>query len=190
MRSDRGQRAGADPNTFSRRKSKQSPKEAAPTTTEVSAAEVATEVVKDEPAMTTTKLEERVASLEKLLEANQVAVKTEQEKPGAVEAMVTHEAQLAERAAQQALHRYHVGDMVDVDTEDGLEIGAVVVGKPESGDPTEMRVKFDDGVVDAQHPQHFFDGQRRHHGDDPFPRAHDTSSFLKTASCLHPASNH
>ena len=100
MRSDRGQRAGADPNTFSRRKSKQSPKEAAPTTTEVSAAEVATEVAKDEPAMTTTKLEERVASLEKLLEANQVAVKKEAAPVGAptAEEVAPVDAPVAEEA--------------------------------------------------------------------------------------------
>ena len=59
-----------------------------------------------------------------------------------------------EAVGERELHRYHVGDVVDiawqdphVDTENGLEIGAIVVGKAKSGDPTEMRVKLVDGDV-------------------------------------------
>ena len=43
---------------------------------------------------------------------------------------------------------YRSGDIVDVDTEDGMEMGALVLGLPEGGDPGEMRVKFGDGVID------------------------------------------
>ena len=43
---------------------------------------------------------------------------------------------------------YRSGDIVDIDTEDGFELAALVLGLPEGGDSTEMRVKFADGTVD------------------------------------------
>lgn len=39
------------------------------------------------------------------------------------------------------------GDIVDVETEDGIEV-ASVVGRSKSGDKTELRVRFADGAVD------------------------------------------
>lgn len=42
---------------------------------------------------------------------------------------------------------FDIGDRIDVDTEDGLE-PAFVIGPPESGLSSEMRVRFDDGVTD------------------------------------------
>ena len=43
---------------------------------------------------------------------------------------------------------FQVGDVVDISTEDGWERGAVVLGPSSSGDSSELRVKFADGVVD------------------------------------------
>ena len=39
------------------------------------------------------------------------------------------------------------GNVVDVDTEDGMEYAVTVIGPSESGDIQEMRVRFADGVV-------------------------------------------
>ena len=41
-----------------------------------------------------------------------------------------------------------VGDIVDVDTEEGMQCGVRIIGPSESGDKEEMRVKFADGDVD------------------------------------------
>jgi hypothetical protein len=54
----------------------------------------------------------------------------------------TPAAKLAARAA------WIVGDRVDVDTEDGMELGAVVLGPSRCGDPLQLRVRFRDGVED------------------------------------------
>jgi hypothetical protein len=54
----------------------------------------------------------------------------------------TPAAKLATRAA------WIVGDRVDVDTEDGMELGAVVLGPSRCGDPLQLRVRFRDGVED------------------------------------------
>jgi hypothetical protein len=43
---------------------------------------------------------------------------------------------------------FRPGDIVDVDTDDGMEYGATVLGLSEGGDKSEMRVRFADGVVD------------------------------------------
>ena len=43
---------------------------------------------------------------------------------------------------------FRPGDVVDVDTEDGMEYGATVLGLSEGGDKAEMRVRFADGVID------------------------------------------
>jgi hypothetical protein len=45
-------------------------------------------------------------------------------------------------------HVWEAGAMVDVDTEDGIEYCATILGPSLAGDPLEMRVKFLDGVVD------------------------------------------
>jgi hypothetical protein len=49
------------------------------------------------------------------------------------------------RAAEGA--KFYKGDIIDVDTEDGMERCALILGKPESGNPGEMMVKFADGVI-------------------------------------------
>jgi hypothetical protein len=41
-----------------------------------------------------------------------------------------------------------VGQVVDVETEDGIEKGAVILGLAQAGDAGQMRIKFPDGVVD------------------------------------------
>jgi hypothetical protein len=46
------------------------------------------------------------------------------------------------------LRVWDVGAVVDVDTEDGIEYGAIILGPSVEGDPLEMQVKFLDGVVD------------------------------------------
>ena len=43
---------------------------------------------------------------------------------------------------------WSIGAVIDVDTEDGLEKGATILGPSENGDPLAMRIKFADGVVD------------------------------------------
>jgi hypothetical protein len=43
---------------------------------------------------------------------------------------------------------WRVGDRVDVEGEDGWEMGATVIGPSKAGDPSELRVRFADGVVD------------------------------------------
>ena len=49
--------------------------------------------------------------------------------------------------ARGKIKEWYVGDWVQVDTEDGLEI-AVILGASESGDASELNVKFADGVID------------------------------------------
>ena len=58
-------------------------------------------------------------------------------------------------AVQEALLReaarlieWKVGDTVDIDTADGVEKGAVILGPAVGGDAAQMRVKFPDGSVD------------------------------------------
>jgi hypothetical protein len=41
-----------------------------------------------------------------------------------------------------------VGDVVDVETEDGVEYGATILGPSQNGNPQEQEVRFADGVVD------------------------------------------
>ena len=41
-----------------------------------------------------------------------------------------------------------VGETINVDTEDGLETGAVILGVSEAGTANEMRIQFADGTVD------------------------------------------
>jgi hypothetical protein len=43
---------------------------------------------------------------------------------------------------------FKVGDRVDVEGEDGWELGATILGPSKGGDKSELRVKFADGVVD------------------------------------------
>lgn len=43
---------------------------------------------------------------------------------------------------------WSVGDVIDIDTEDGWERGVTILGPSDSGDATELRVKFQDGTVD------------------------------------------
>ena len=44
--------------------------------------------------------------------------------------------------------KFRPGDVVDIETEDGIELGATVLGPSESLDVSEMRVRFADGVID------------------------------------------
>ena len=43
---------------------------------------------------------------------------------------------------------FRLGDVVDVDTEDGWEVGATVLGRSKSGNPQQIRIRFADGVED------------------------------------------
>jgi hypothetical protein len=52
------------------------------------------------------------------------------------------------RLAAAAAVRWQPGDVVDVDTEDGMEFGAIVVGPSVSGNAGELSIRFADGVVD------------------------------------------
>lgn len=74
--------------------------------------------------------------------ANLLAGKSEPEpEPGAA----LRPAPMLTRAAEGA--KFYKGDIIDVDTEDGMERCALILGKPESGNPGEMMVKFADGVI-------------------------------------------
>lgn len=44
--------------------------------------------------------------------------------------------------------KFYKGDIIDVDTVDGLEKCALILGAASSGDRGEMRIKFADGVID------------------------------------------
>jgi hypothetical protein len=44
--------------------------------------------------------------------------------------------------------QWTIGTVVDIDTENGMEFGATVLGASKSGDSEEMRVRFADGVED------------------------------------------
>jgi len=46
------------------------------------------------------------------------------------------------------LIEWKAGDVIDIDTEDGLEKGVTLLGPAESGDSKQMSVKFADGSVD------------------------------------------
>ena len=48
----------------------------------------------------------------------------------------------------QELRSWIMGDMVDIETEDGWELGAIILGPASSGDPFHKRVRFADGVED------------------------------------------
>lgn len=43
---------------------------------------------------------------------------------------------------------FRSGDIIDIETEDGMEVDVTVLGLSEGGDPSEMRVRFVDGDVD------------------------------------------
>lgn len=47
-----------------------------------------------------------------------------------------------------AFMKYKPGQKVDVESEDGWEYGATVIGPAKSGDSDELRIRFADGVVD------------------------------------------
>ena len=49
---------------------------------------------------------------------------------------------------RQAFMKYKPGEKVDVESEDGWEYGATVLGPAQSGDADELRIRFADGVVD------------------------------------------
>jgi hypothetical protein len=44
--------------------------------------------------------------------------------------------------------QWYAGDVVDVDTEEGMQCDAVILGPSKDGDPDELRVRFADGDVD------------------------------------------
>ena len=44
--------------------------------------------------------------------------------------------------------KWRIGEVIDIDTEDGLEKGATILGPVTRGDPLQMRVKFADGAID------------------------------------------
>lgn len=50
--------------------------------------------------------------------------------------------------AMQAVRAWIPGDRIDIETHDGWERGAFVVGPSASGDPQHLRVRFQDGVED------------------------------------------
>jgi hypothetical protein len=64
------------------------------------------------------------------------------------QAWIAAQARLQELESEAALTKWKVGDTVDVDTEDGTEKGAVIIGPAQGGDETQMRVRFADGTVD------------------------------------------
>ena len=49
---------------------------------------------------------------------------------------------------RNAFKKYKPGDKVDVDSEDGWEYGATVLGPAKGGNDDEMQIRFADGVVD------------------------------------------
>ena len=57
--------------------------------------------------------------------------------------------------------------MIDVESEDGMEYGAVILGPPKSGNSGELEVRFADGVVDDweieefREPVHHLAGGRK-----------------------------
>jgi len=67
----------------------------------------------------------------------------------AVAAKKTEAAQ-TEALMQEAarLITWDIGQVIDVDTEDGLEKGATIIAPPTNGDETQMRVRFKDGSED------------------------------------------
>eukprot|EP01046_Picozoa_sp_COSAG06_P035695 COSAG06_NODE_3860_length_4823_cov_4.086367_5_plen_270_part_00 len=52
------------------------------------------------------------------------------------------------QCSEFASPQWQTGTLVDIDTEDGVERGAQVLGPPKSGNAAELRVKFADGTVD------------------------------------------
>ena len=50
--------------------------------------------------------------------------------------------------ATSAEIKWMAGDVIDVDTEDGIEFGAIILGRADSGGKDQMRIKFYDGLVD------------------------------------------
>ena len=62
------------------------------------------------------------------------------------QAWVAAQARLQQLESDAArLIKWTVGDTVDVDTEDGPEKGAVIIGPADSGAQTQMRIRFADG---------------------------------------------
>eukprot|EP01047_Picozoa_sp_COSAG01_P079253 COSAG01_NODE_14957_length_1391_cov_1.801858_3_plen_117_part_00 len=43
---------------------------------------------------------------------------------------------------------WNIGDVIDVETEDGWELGAQIIGPSESGEEGTFRIRFVDGVID------------------------------------------
>eukprot|EP01043_Picozoa_sp_COSAG02_P036609 COSAG02_NODE_2693_length_8220_cov_3.340106_2_plen_237_part_00 len=75
--------------------------------------------------------------------------------PGQTETQHTSEstvsrADLQDALLQEAARRitWSVGQVINVDTEDGLEEGATILGPSSDGDATEMQVRFADGSVE------------------------------------------
>jgi hypothetical protein len=57
---------------------------------------------------------------------------------------------LQDALLQEAARRitWSVGQVINIDTEDGLEEGATILGPSSEGDATEMQVRFADGSID------------------------------------------
>ncbi len=65
------------------------------------------------------------------------------------QAWVAAQARLQQLEADAArLAKWKAGDTVDVDTDDGVEKGAVIIGPARGGSETQMRIRFADGTVD------------------------------------------
>eukprot|EP01046_Picozoa_sp_COSAG06_P123520 COSAG06_NODE_71435_length_184_cov_21.588235_1_plen_55_part_01 len=43
---------------------------------------------------------------------------------------------------------WDIGQVIDIDTEDGMEKGATILGPSSEGDATQMQVRFADGSSD------------------------------------------
>ena len=56
---------------------------------------------------------------------------------------------LASMSAAASPKEWSVGAVVDVDTDDGMDSGAIVLGPSQGGDPAQMQIRFADGTSTA-----------------------------------------
>jgi hypothetical protein len=83
-----------------------------------------------------------------------------------------HEALLREAARKI---EWQVGDEINIDTEDGVEKGVIILGPAADGDDTQMRVKFPDGTIDDWDKEDFI-------VPESTPRKGDTSPTGRAAA--------
>ena len=87
---------------------------------------------------------------------------------GHVQPYAAEQCEVGERRANNPLHEsddsatvevetsaWKVGDVVDVDTDDGWELGAQIIGPAESGEEATFRIRFADGVTDEWSAEDF-----------------------------------